>query len=1537
MKKILKLSLGFMIALVLFFGNVSMGPLTEHDVTEVHAAKIKLNKTKLSLYVKKTATLKVNGTKKKAKWSSSSKKVATVSNKGKVTAVKAGKATITAKIGKKKYKCTVTVKNPTISKTTASVYVGKTVNLKVSNAVGKVTWSSSNKKVATVTGGGVVKGVAKGTATITAKASGVNLTCKVTVKNIAVTGLNIDQEAAELKIGETVALNPVVLPANATNKGFTVSSSDEAVASVDEKGLVTAKKDGTATITVKAKEGNFEKACAITVKTELKEVTVDEGKFTVDVGKTAKFEYKTVPEGVEVKKASFTSSNAEAASVDESGMITGLKSGTATIEATVEDNYGNVKTVSKDVTVIQHVESINLGAADATVYLEGTYTNQSTVLPEDANDKSLTYTSSKPEVAVVDESGQVTPKAEGTTTITVTSKDNPAVSATMEITVKDAVKATVKNEAELIEALKNTELERLIVATDDSLNMTIPAGEYPNVSLIVNAPNGHIVNYAKFKDVTIQAISKTTYVEHADNTIYYAAQSGSVEVAEDAVAAINVVEGAGSLNLINNGNVSSMTVTAANTDINVSGDSSQLFMPVSVTPTAKGTGISTSRDLNITADTKIDLEIKSGGETTSVTVDTASSIPDVTGHGRIQVTVSDTGTVENIVAENTDQGETTTYSVSGIISDAEGNEVDGAKVYLLPYNSAITVENIDVAAAVKTATTANGKYTFDEVLVGNYFIYIKENGYTPVLDTLILYNEAHGQGKNYTIVPSSDVEVKGTIQGTLLDAETGNRVPEGLTIYLREGLNNVSGAYIAYTQTDNQGTFTFEEIALGQYTVQVLDQREDQTERYLSYSYGVTVANEGINTANESITKIIGDDMVRFRLTWGNEASGASSDLDSHMVGPMKGGIGQFHTWYSDRIYGDDEVESYTDLDTDDTTWEGPETTTIRVKENGIYSFYIYDYTNQGCGTQLRRSSAHVSVTMGGKELGSFTCPNEDGGLWYVCDYDATTNKLITKNIVSDFTEGSENVGVDMLARYQGLLSQAINKVEGVFAENPSLADKLTGTTIENAKNILNTSDDYSQLSEQYNYLNAFLESMNENLSIESIYMYDAEGNNQLTNWYTDYYDDDLRVLELKGLQAEMSALTVNVDEGSTAEVVASDQEGYTKALKVTNSYGISRIYHIRYTQETQLIYSINSYYTDDDGYRHDRIENWYYDSSDDEQILVIEGTAENLPDDLDITGKADAVSISIETSDKAAYKKKVIVSYGGVSTTYYIVYKVYGALKIRSIDAMDAEGNYLISDWDWDYDYDDSDNKYYYVDIYGYTPTLPDNLEIKGYCDFVTPVLKTSDKSGYDKMIALSYNGESRNYYINYYFSPSFGFGSIQALDANGDNLINDWDWDNYWDDEDNEYYRLDIYGDAPTLPDNLAITGRNSYVTSQILNSDRTGFDKMVVLTCGDRSRTYYIVYHGSTPEDEDMNYTEDEIRTVEDEVAAEEAPVVEEPAADAVDEVEAIEEPTTEADVSEEVEAATETTTEAEAEVEEVEEAEEATTETAAEAGE
>lgn len=145
-------------------------------------AAVKLSSSKTTMVKGQKKTLKVKGTSKKVKWSTSNKKVATVSSKGVVTAKGKGTATITAKVGTKKYKCKVTVQVPKLSKSSATIYVNKTLQLKVSGTTQKVTWSTSNKKVATVSSKGKVTAKAAGKANITAKINGVKFVCKVTVK-----------------------------------------------------------------------------------------------------------------------------------------------------------------------------------------------------------------------------------------------------------------------------------------------------------------------------------------------------------------------------------------------------------------------------------------------------------------------------------------------------------------------------------------------------------------------------------------------------------------------------------------------------------------------------------------------------------------------------------------------------------------------------------------------------------------------------------------------------------------------------------------------------------------------------------------------------------------------------------------------------------------------------------------------------------------------------------------------------------------------------------------------------------------------------------------------------------------------------------------------------------------------------------------------------------------------------------------------------------------------------------------------------------
>ena len=163
----------------------------------------KLSKKKLTLTVGKKATLKVTGTSETVTWKSSNKKVAAVQN-GKVTAKKKGTAKIIATVGGKKLTCKVTVKakastntggsaskdSPKLSRTKLTLKVGKKATLKVTNAQGKVTWKSSNKKVAAVKNGKVTA-KKKGTAKITATVGGKKLTCKVTVKEKAGVSANM--------------------------------------------------------------------------------------------------------------------------------------------------------------------------------------------------------------------------------------------------------------------------------------------------------------------------------------------------------------------------------------------------------------------------------------------------------------------------------------------------------------------------------------------------------------------------------------------------------------------------------------------------------------------------------------------------------------------------------------------------------------------------------------------------------------------------------------------------------------------------------------------------------------------------------------------------------------------------------------------------------------------------------------------------------------------------------------------------------------------------------------------------------------------------------------------------------------------------------------------------------------------------------------------------------------------------------------------------------------------------------------------------
>ncbi len=213
-------------------------------------------------------------------WSSSNLSIASVSD-GKVTALKAGKATITVKTddGGKTATCEVTVNakvypvtGVTLDKTSVELTEGDELTLTATvnpdNATNKnVTWSSSDNTIASVSSGKVTA-LKAGKATITVKTDdgGKTATCEVTdnAKVYPVTGVTLDKTSVELTEGDELTLTATVNPDNATNKNLTWSSSDDVVASVSN-GKITALKAGKATITVKTDDGGKTATCEVIV------------------------------------------------------------------------------------------------------------------------------------------------------------------------------------------------------------------------------------------------------------------------------------------------------------------------------------------------------------------------------------------------------------------------------------------------------------------------------------------------------------------------------------------------------------------------------------------------------------------------------------------------------------------------------------------------------------------------------------------------------------------------------------------------------------------------------------------------------------------------------------------------------------------------------------------------------------------------------------------------------------------------------------------------------------------------------------------------------------------------------------------------------------------------------------------------------------------------------------------------------------------------------------------------------------------------
>lgn len=249
---------------------------------------------------------------------------------------------------------------------------------------------------------------------------------KVTIieEAIAVTDVALDKHELSLNVGETHFLSVNVLPEKATDKSLKWTSDNIDVAEVNSNGVVTAKKAGKATITVSSVSNpEIEDVCEVTVIQPAKSLQLNETSFTLIQDKDSKQLTATIkPNDTTDKTVLWSSSDENVAMVDDNGLVTAKKAGKATITATALSNED--ATATCEVTVVQPVTGITLNETSLTMTQLGEMKQLvANVLPEDASNKEVKWTSSNAAVCSVSESGMVVATGYGEATVIATTVD----------------------------------------------------------------------------------------------------------------------------------------------------------------------------------------------------------------------------------------------------------------------------------------------------------------------------------------------------------------------------------------------------------------------------------------------------------------------------------------------------------------------------------------------------------------------------------------------------------------------------------------------------------------------------------------------------------------------------------------------------------------------------------------------------------------------------------------------------------------------------------------------------------------------------------------------------------------------------------------------------------------------------------------------------------------------------------------------------------------------------------------------------------
>lgn len=267
-------------------------------------------------------------------------------------------------------------------------------------------------------------------------------------KNIKVTGISFERAGTgkiTLYKGQSYILGTTVSPSNATKKSVKYSLNKKNIVSVTAKGKVKALKNGSVTLTATAKDGSKKKAkLKITVVDKKKITKVKTMKATgktieLIAGRSAKLGVTMKPAKASNKNLLYKSNKKKVAVVSSNGMVTAVKKGNAKITIQTLDGTKKKTTVKVKVTPEILVSQITLNQSDVSIMQGNGITLAASVLPSNATNKNVIWTSSNPAIASVNAYGTVSALSVGQTVITATAEDGSGKSASAVVTVTKKV------------------------------------------------------------------------------------------------------------------------------------------------------------------------------------------------------------------------------------------------------------------------------------------------------------------------------------------------------------------------------------------------------------------------------------------------------------------------------------------------------------------------------------------------------------------------------------------------------------------------------------------------------------------------------------------------------------------------------------------------------------------------------------------------------------------------------------------------------------------------------------------------------------------------------------------------------------------------------------------------------------------------------------------------------------------------------------------------------------------------------------------